>query len=166
MYCPNCGNFNNDESKFCASCGAPLKSETENGGAGQNQGTAYQPPMGGYRVPIKQRNIAVCILLSIITCGIYNIIWTISIVDDLNAAADRRNDMGGGLVWLLGLVTCGIYTYIWLYTAGEKVGEIRRRNGMTAGSEGLIYLLLALFGFGIVSYAMIQNELNKVATVA
>ena len=33
---------------------------------------------------IQQRNIALCIILSIVTCGIYGIIWFIKLTDETN----------------------------------------------------------------------------------
>ena len=36
-------------------------------------------------------------------------------------------------------------------------------NGEAPSNSGLIYLLCAIFGLGIVAYALIQSELNKVA---
>ena len=67
------------------------------------------------------------------------------------------------LAIILCFVTCGIYGLVWLYGAGDKVDRIRQMNGESASNSGLIYLLLTLFGLGIVAYALIQAELNKVA---
>ena len=58
---------------------------------------------------IQERNIVTCIILSIITCGIYGIYWEICLVNDLNVAADTPNDTSGGMVFLLSIITCGIY---------------------------------------------------------
>lgn len=125
----------------------------------------YNAPHGGYRAPIQKRDIAMCIILSIVTCGIYGIYWMISLVNDLNAASDSVNDTSGGMVFLLSLVTFNIYTLYWMYKAGEKVSYIRAKNGRPDGSQnGLLYLILALFGLGLVSYCLIQNELNEVAS--
>lgn len=119
---------------------------------------------GGYRAPIQQRNIALCIILSIITCGIYGIYWTICIVNDLNTAAQTPEDTSGGLVFLLGIVTCNIYMLYWYYKAGEKVSKIKQMNGdPDDSSNGILYLLLVLVGLNIVSICLIQNELNRVA---
>ena len=120
-----------------------------------------QPPMGGYTFP--QRNIALAIVLSIVTCGIYAIIWFVKMVDELNLASDDREGRSGGTVFLLGLVTCGIYALIWMYKAGDQINNAQARRGMPQTGNGVIYLVLSLFGLGIVSYALIQNELNKIA---
>lgn len=114
---------------------------------------------------IQERNIVTCIILSIITCGIYGIYWLICLVNDLNVAADTPNDTSGGMVFLLGLITCGIYTLYWMYKAGEKVQAAQTKRGLPSDSNsGILYLILSLVGFSIVSYCLIQNELNKMAT--
>ena len=45
MYCPSCNSYNDDSSRFCANCGAPLvKQQTEQ----PNTGSFEAPPQGGY----------------------------------------------------------------------------------------------------------------------
>ena len=46
---------------------------------------------------------------------------------------------------------------------GQKVDELKQRNGLMSSSTGLMYLLLSIFGLGIVSMALLQNEVNAVA---
>lgn len=86
MFCPHCGNQISDSTKFCPSCGAAV---AQNSGAANAQQNTYQQqtyqqqntyqqsyqqaPAGAYRAPIKKRNIALCIIFSIITFGIYGI---------------------------------------------------------------------------------------------
>lgn len=189
MFCTNCGAANADGTKFCVSCGSPLAQpqyqqpnyQQPNYQQPNFQQQGYQQPnfqqpnyqqqgyqqqvnYGGYRAPIVARKLITCIILSIVTFGIYGIIWMISIVDDLNTAAQTPGEPSGGTVFLLTLVTCGIYSYIWMYKAGEKVDRIRQMNGMPAGNNtSLVYLLLSVFGLGIVAYYLIQSELNNVA---
>lgn len=70
----------------------------------------------------------------------------------------------GGVVFLLSIVTCGIYMLYWMYKAGELVNKAKMLRGRpTDGSIGILYLVLSIFGLGIVSYALIQNELNQLA---
>ena len=63
------------------------------------------------------------------------------------------------------IVTCGIYSLIWAYKAGEKVDRIRTQNGEAPSSSAVTYLILSIFGLGIVAYCLMQTELNKVASI-
>ena len=54
--------------------------------------------------------------------------------------------------------------YYWAFKCGEKVDIIRQRNGESGGNNGILYLILCFFGLGIITYALVQSELNKVAT--
>ena len=110
-----------------------------------------------------KRNIGLCIVLSIITCGIYGIYWFVVLANDTNVASGHAQDgTSGGVAFLLTLVTCGIYGYYWAYKQGEKLNEAKAMRNMPADSNaGIIYLILQIFGLGIVAYALMQNELNK-----
>lgn len=131
----------------------------------QGQPNYQQPPYQGNngKAPIARRDIAIAIILSFVTCGIYGIYWFVNLVNDLNTASDSAGDTSGGIVFLLSLVTCGIYGIYWFYNAGKKVDYISKKYNGTASDNSIVYLLLAIFGFGIVNFALIQNELNKVA---
>ena len=83
----------------------------------------------------------------------------------VNIQARSVDDKTPGMVLLLSIVTCGIYQLIWAYKAGEKVDHIRTSNGEAASSSSVIYLVLCLFGLSIVTYCLIQSELNKVAAI-
>lgn len=111
---------------------------------------------------IKERNLVVCIILSLVTFGIYGIYWYICLVNDTNKVANS-SDKSGGVVFLLTLVTCGIYGLYWTYKQGEKLNSAKSSRGMEANCSGILYLVLQIFGLGIVSWAMMQNELNKMA---
>ena len=122
---------------------------------------------GGFRPsnPIANRNIALYIILSIVTCGIFGLVWMAMIVNDLNSATNDQESMSGGLVVLLSIITCGIFWWYTAYKSGEKVQAIHSMAGQPSdGSETIIYLLLSIFGLSIVTVALIQNELNKIAT--
>ena len=108
---------------------------------------------------IQRRSIAMCIILSLVTCGIYGIYWFVVLTDDANTLLpDNKglNNTSGGVAFLLSLVTCGIYGLYWAYKQGEKIDEAKT-------ARGIIYLLLTIFGFGIIAEALMQNELNSMA---
>ena len=80
--------------------------------------------------------------------------------DETNALSGRQGT-SGGLVFLFSLITCGIYALYWMYQMGNAVEMLHDQHGEPRGSAPVVYLLLSLFGLGIVAYALLQNELNK-----
>ena len=107
---------------------------------------------------IKKRSIAVNIILSLVTCGIYGFYWLYTLNEDTNKLLHATKDeMSGGMVVLLSIVTCGIFMYYWVYKQGEKLDKI---DGDI--DSGIFYIILTICGLGIVTYALMQNRLNKI----
>ena len=117
----------------------------------------------GEFVMIERRNIAVCIVLTLVTCGIYGIYWIVCLTNDVNTVSGDVNGTSGGMVVLLTIVTCGIYGIYWAYKQGEKLDFTKNNRGIPSSNSGVLYLMLQIFGFGIIAYALMQNELNKLA---
>ena len=117
----------------------------------------------GEFVMIERRNIAVCIVLTLVTCGIYGIFWIVCLTNDVNTVSGDVNGTSGGMVVLLTIVTCGIYGIYWAYKQGEKLDFTKNNRGIPSSNSGVLYLILQIFGFGIIAYALMQNELNKLA---
>ena len=179
MFCEKCGAKLEDNAAFCAGCGnrvqgaAPAPQQPaapqQPYAAPQQPYAAPQQPYAASQqaispAPITKKSIVTCILLSIVTCGIYGIIWFINMVNDLNTASRDTNATSGGMVFLLSIVTCGIYQFVWFFKAGDQVATAKRfATGMPSESNGVLYLILCLLGLGIVSYCLIQNELNQIA---
>ncbi len=112
---------------------------------------------------IQQRNIAVCIILSIVTCGIYGIYWFIVLSNDTNTVSNAENATSGGVAFVLSLITCNIYGLYWAYKQGEKIDKAKIDRGIPSSNSGVIYLILCFVGLGIVAEALMQNELNSLA---
>ncbi len=108
------------------------------------------------------RNVALSIIFSIITCGIYGIYWFIMLTDEWNEKHVRDGDASGGFSFVISLITCGIYGIYWAYKLGEKIDEFRYYNGSHQGRDyNLIFVLLQIFGFNVIVLAIAQNEMNK-----
>lgn len=191
MFCKKCGQQVADGTQFCPACGAQMydgaqmNGQNFNNGQGYNaqgyNGQGYNNGQGfnnGFNGTVNNvyvnagtgmykpafRGIGMCILLSIVTCGIYGIIWLIQMADDLRNASGDVTAPSGGMVFLLSLVTCGIYLFVWMYKAGDALNRAKSARGMMVdGNSGVVYLLLSIFGLSIVSYCLIQSELNKLA---
>lgn len=111
---------------------------------------------------MEKKNLALYIILSIVTCGIFALVWLAMLANDLRTMSNDESKMSGGMVVLLTIVTFGIYGWIWYYQAGETLNSIKASRGISADqSSGVLYLLLAVFGLSIVSSALIQDSLNK-----
>lgn len=150
-YCRNCGTELNEGVKFCSKCGAEIDNVES-----VNQSTY----MGNSQV--LRREIAISLILSLVTCGIYAIYWFIVMTDDVNKVSNE-NGTSGAMAFVFSLLTCGIYTYFWNYKMGKQMHEAGRKNGIEIADNSILYLVLSLFGLGIVNYCLIQNDLNKLA---
>lgn len=110
----------------------------------------------------KSKNIAICIVLSLITCGIYGLIWMASLTNDINSELNEDGTSGGMCV-LYSILTCGIYSFYWLYRIGEKTARLKAKtSGNTPDtSSPILFLVLGVFGLSLVVYALIQSEINR-----
>jgi len=116
------------------------------------QQPVYQQPI--YQAPAKQlptdRNLAVVILLSIITLGIYALVFQYQLIKEINltAASDGKKTTGLFVMILLSLVTFGIYGIVWQVMFIQRVeNENKRRNtGVQFGlMDWVIFNLLLSF---------------------
>jgi hypothetical protein len=116
----------------------------------------------GGTVMVQERNIVVCILLSLITCGLYGIYWFICLTNDTAKTSGDIN-FSGGKAFLFTIITCGIYMFFWYYKMGKNLKVANDQAGINASDNSVLYLVLGLFGLGIVNYCIMQSELNAIA---
>ena len=115
-------------------------------------------------MPITKRNLATCIILSIVTCGIYSLYWFIVVTDDAKNVSNDVSGASGGTALLLSIVTCGIYGLYWAYKQGERLDNARYMRGIPGGgNSNILFLVLQIFGLGIVNYIIMQDALNKIS---
>lgn len=91
---------------------------------------ASQAPVGQLKT---NRGLLKLILLSIITLGIYSIVYFASISNDINIMASRydgRKTMNYlWLFFLVGFITFGIAYFVWFHNISNRIGsEINRRR--------------------------------------
>ena len=111
---------------------------------------------------IQKRSIPLCIILSVITCGIYALYWFVCITNDVNAVTNK-SDTSGGMALLLTIVTCGIYGIYWAYQIGKKLDEAAALHGKQQKDQAVLFLILNIIGLAIVTYAIVQSSLNEYA---
>lgn len=164
--CRYCGTRNEEQNKFCISCGAPLTQAagSDGGPKGDHSGNTGAGSRGGrpeeeiIYTDAAPRSIVLCIILTVVTCGIYSFYWTYKLNNEINDLARDPDAPGGGLVIIFWLITLGIYGLYWYYKMGQKCDYIRQTNS----SSGILYLILGAIGLGIVANALIQDTINRV----
>lgn len=111
---------------------------------------------------IQKRSIVMAILFSFLTCGFYGIYWFIKMTDEV-ALLSGDDKMSGGKALLFVLLTCGIYSFIWAYNEGKLLSDAREKSGLGAKDDSILYLILNICGLGLITYCLIQNEINNLA---
>ena len=107
---------------------------------------------------IKSRNIVTAIILSIVTCGIYGIYWSICLTKEAVSVKDENDSA------ILEIVLMLFLPFLGTYLVEKKLAEGCTAKGIAHNDKSVVYLVLGLVGLGIVSVCMIQNDLNKIAS--
>ncbi len=98
---------------------------------------------------MQQRNPAAVFFLTLITFGIYGIVWLVKTKNELNR-------LGATIptAWLIIVPFVSIY-WLWKYSEGvEKV---------TVGQTSGVLAFVLLFLLGLIGMAIVQNEFNKLS---
>jgi hypothetical protein len=97
---------------------------------------------------IKERSLLKLILLSMITCGIYDIIFWWGYVKDINTICegDGKKSPNYLVVILLNIVTFGIYDLYWNYTQGNRLQQAAPNYGLVISKGGSAVLAWNLLG--------------------
>lgn len=109
---------------------------------------------------LKERNIGIAIILSLITCGIYYLYWIYAVTNEVGHLNESPNFTGGKTI-LFGIITCGIYFLFWFYQLGGQIAGVQAKKGLPQKDEGLMYVILAVFGMGLISLAIAQSNVNE-----
>lgn len=117
----------------------------------------------------KKRNIILNVLLSLITCGIWYLVFIYQVVEDVNEATFKElnyeSQINGIIYIILSIFTLGIYGYIWTYKMSNRLDDIREKKGLHRKNEAVLHVVCRIFSLGIVSYAILQNTLNEIADI-
>lgn len=112
-------------------------------------------------VYIERRSIALFVVLTIITCGIFGYYWLYLLARDKNNVSGDPGALSPGLVVLFSIITCGIFLMYWSYTAGDLIDKIRVRQGYPSGYKAILYLILSIVGLAVITLALLQNDFNE-----
>lgn len=105
------------------------------------------------------RNPVLVVVLSIVTCGIYQIVWLFMVSNEINNAAGEKK-IDPVIYFLLGLL-CFPLMYVGMYKIDEALYELNMKAGLPAEKHFIIWLLLSLIGIGWAFMAyQVQEQLN------
>ncbi len=107
-------------------------------------------------------SIPLYLILTLVTCGFYNLYWNYRQMEACNELL-RREEFNFPVWLLLTLVTCGIYHLYYQYKMGAAINEIQEHRGLLV-TDGLplLSVIAAVLGAGVVADCIHQHELNKI----
>lgn len=111
---------------------------------------------------LKNRNIALVIVLSIVTCGIYSLYWTYVTMDALDKEGGASNMPVIAqfllLFFYVGYILFGL-------NADANINAIKAKRGLPTTDNKILWLVLGLF-LPIVLVILVQNEINQLTPEA
>ena len=99
------------------------------------------------------RSLIKYILLSIVTFGIYSIVFFYSVGENMNVLASRhdgRKTMNYILVLLLAIVTFGIVPIVWMHSLYSRIGSEVNRRGLNYEIGASTFWLWGVLGSFII----------------
>jgi hypothetical protein len=125
------------------------------GGAGGGGGAMVAPGVHGQKGAV--RNGLMVLLYGMGTCGIYQMIWFISVCGEMKEYL-QRDEPNWLKIMGLSIVTCGLYGLYWQFSRlGLLIQEMQQRAGLPNPQNPGIMLLIPYY-----NVMVMQEELNKV----
>jgi len=110
---------------------------------------------------MREKSIGKEVVFTLLTCGIYGLFWFMDMTEDVGILANDHK-ITGGMALLFTVITCGIYALYWYYQMGQLLQKAKYDRGMLVNqNNSILYLVLGLFGLGIISECLIQSEINE-----
>ncbi len=108
---------------------------------------------------VKNRSVAMVVILSIVTCGIYGLYWYWCAMKELDEAGQSSNMPVIAQFLLLFVYVGGI---IFAINADNNINAIRGAKGLPAKDNKIIWIVLFIL-IPVVGMALVQNEMNEIA---
>lgn len=150
--CPFCAEEIVATARLCPVCKSAIPDAPSAPAAARP--TSPKGPLG------EERSVVTAILLTILTCGIYGFVLLYKVGDELNTH-DGKGRINPGVDLLLAIVTCGLWGIWLMYHYPRVLHDITAEEGRPIVDIAVPCLVLSIFGFQIVSLAILQSELNK-----
>lgn len=111
----------------------------------------------GEKIGFARRNVGSCVILTILTCGIFGIVWLTKICKDLNRLHGDENPVGSEVLMFLFIPFYSVY---WGYAKGKQMYEDSKKRGGNLTDRKYIYLAMNLMFMQLFTLGFIQTQLN------
>lgn len=110
---------------------------------------------------IDEEVIPVNIGLWVLSGSIFGVIWRYGIFSKINKFSEKKMSI---VHYLISIFLFPYYAYV-VYQANKALIKELHNQGMECKDLSVLYAVLAVFGLNLVSYIIMQHQLNKLAKV-
>ncbi len=108
---------------------------------------------------LENKNVVTVILLSIVTCGIYSLVWYWKTMNALHN--EGQKSLVDPIVQFI-LLFFYVGNVIFALCADANLNSIREQRGLPAKDNKVLYIVLGLL-LPIALVAIVQNDINELA---
>lgn len=112
-----------------------------------------------------QREPVTILLLSLVTCGVYLLVWKYQTTEELRRASGD-NSINPGLDLALSILLCGVWNIYTDHRNAKKIYELAQASGMQRTDQSTVVIVLDVFGLALVSPFILQGEINALGQAA
>lgn len=110
---------------------------------------------------IDEEVLPVNIALWVLTGSIFGAIWKFGILSKISKVQNQKFPT---VHYIISLLFFPYYAYV-VYKANKELLVELRKNNIEAKDLSILYAILAVLGLNLVSYIIMQNQLNKLAKI-
>ncbi len=111
---------------------------------------------------LEERNIAMAVIFSVLTVGIYYIYWMNKVA---NTIKTMDSDYSGAAPETIFFFIVPFYSFYWVYTRGKRLAQAAngRWHYYKITDDSFIYVVVAVLLSSFIVIAIMQNDLNTFA---
>lgn len=109
---------------------------------------------------MQKRNVGLMVLISLFTCGFGFYYWFYKIANDVYTLTGSDNTAAIDLI--ISILTCGLALFYFVYKYDSMIAAYQMSHDMPVSNNGVICIVLGIFGLFIISFAILDNEIGKI----
>ncbi|MBQ3281828.1 MAG: DUF4234 domain-containing protein [Eubacterium sp.] len=109
---------------------------------------------------LQNRSVAMVIILTIVTCGIYGLYWVYDTMHALEQTSGKESSVNAIACLLLCIFVAPVGFILFGNGADEQLNMIKAQRGIPTTDNKVMYMILGFF-LPIVLIPIVQDEVNK-----